>query len=82
MQASTAFGRGLISDSLPQNFLIGPIHRPERHEITLEPVISLEHPGMIAEELPFQKNCGYDLDKGSFQGLDKFPVIAGIKPPD
>jgi len=24
------------------------------------------------------KNCGSDMDKGSFQGLDKFPVIAAI----
>jgi hypothetical protein len=26
-----------------------------------------------------EKNCRYDLNKESFQGLDKFPVIADIR---
>jgi hypothetical protein len=37
--------------------------------------------GLLARIGTYQwggKNCGYDPDKGSFHGLDKFSVIAVI----
>ena len=56
------FGSEFSSDPLPQNFVIGPIHRPERHEIAIEPVFSFENRRVAAgKELPLNKMADHLL---------------------